>query len=126
MGNRTADISRFFVAGINYKKTDASIRGQFAISDEQYEKILSLAPAYHLNELFILSTCTRTEIYGVAEDAPQLIQLLCTQTIGNATNFTELAYIKSGLAAIDHLFQVSPRLCSHILGDCAIAGHIKQ
>src|SRR5258708_18943701 len=126
MGNRTADISRFFVAGINYKKTDASIRGQFAISDEQYEKILSLPPAYHLNELFILSTCNRTEIYGFAEDAPQLIQLLCTQTIGNSTNFTELAYIKNGLAAIDHLFQVSAGLDSQILGDYEIVGQIKQ
>ena len=84
MGNKTSDISGFFVTGINYKKTDAAIRGQFAISNEQYEKILTLAPSYHLNELFILSTCNRTEIYGFAEDASQLINLLCTQTTGNS------------------------------------------
>jgi glutamyl-tRNA reductase len=126
MGNKTADISRFFVAGINYKKTDASIRGQFAISNEQYEKILTLAPSYNLNELFILSTCNRTEIYGFAENASQLIQLLCTQTIGNSATFTELAYIKNGLAAIDHLFEVSAGLDSQILGDYEIVGQIKQ
>ena len=51
MGNRTTDISGFYVVGINYKKTDAAIRGQFAISNEQYEKILTLAPSYHLHEL---------------------------------------------------------------------------
>ena len=126
MGNKTSDISRFFVAGINYKKTDASIRGQFAVSNEQYEKILALASASHLNELFILSTCNRTEIYGFAEDASQLIQLLCTQTIGHSATFTELAYIKNGLAAIDHLFQVSAGLDSQILGDYEIVGQIKQ
>ena len=126
MGNKTADISGFFVAGINYKKTDASIRGQFAISNEQYEKILTLAPTYHLNEFFILSTCNRTEIYGFAENAAQLIQLLCTQTIGNAATFTELAYVKNGLTAVDHLFEVSAGLDSQILGDYEIVGQIKQ
>ena len=37
------NIENFFVAGINYKKSDASIRGQFAISNEQYERILEKA-----------------------------------------------------------------------------------
>ncbi len=126
MGNKMADISGFFVAGINYKKTDAAIRGQFAISNEQYEKILTLAPSYHLNELFILSTCNRTEIYGFAEDASQLINLLCTQTTGDPGTFTELAYIKNGLDAIEHLFQVAAGLDSQILGDYEIVGQIKQ
>lgn len=126
MVNKSADISRFFVAGINYKKTDAAIRGQFAISHEQYEKILTLAPSYHLNELFILSTCNRTEIYGFAEDAAQLIRLLCTQTAGDAETFTALAYIKNGRTAIDHLFEVSAGLDSQILGDYEIVGQIKQ
>lgn len=126
MVNKTADISGFFVAGINYKKTDAAIRGQFAISNEQYEKILMLAPARQLNELFILSTCNRTEIYGFADNAAQLIRLLCTQTTGDADTFTELAYIKCGAEAIDHLFQVSAGLDSQILGDYEIVGQIKQ
>jgi glutamyl-tRNA reductase len=126
MGNKTSDISGFFVAGINYKKTDAAIRGQFAISNEQYEKILTLAPSHHLNELFILSTCNRTEIYGFAEDASQLINLLCTQTTGYPGTFTELAYIKNGLDAIEHLFQVAAGLDSQILGDYEIVGQIKQ
>ncbi|MHA4807974.1 glutamyl-tRNA reductase [Flavitalea flava] len=126
MVNKASDISGFFIAGINYKKTDAAIRGQFAISTEQYEKLLTLAPSYHLNELFIVSTCNRTEIYGWAEHASQLIDLLCTQTTGNAETFTELAYIKNGPAAIEHLFQVAAGLDSQILGDYEIVGQLKQ
>jgi glutamyl-tRNA reductase len=126
MANKSTDLSKFFIAGINYKKTDAVIRGQFAISNEQYEKILTLAPALHLHELFILSTCNRTEIYGVAEDADQLIDLLCTQTAGDAATFRDIAYIKNGVAAMDHLFQVSAGLDSQILGDYEIVGQIKQ
>jgi glutamyl-tRNA reductase len=126
MVNKHSDISQFFIAGINYKKTDASIRGQFAIGDEQYGKILGLAPAYGLRELFILSTCNRTEIYGLAEDAGQLIDLLCTQTMGSRETFAGLAYCKNGLDAMEHLFHVASGLDSQILGDYEIVGQLKQ
>ncbi len=126
MLNKTPDIARFFIAGINYKKTDAAIRGQFAIGHDQYEKILSLAPAYGLSELFILSTCNRTEIYGFAEDASQLIALLCAQTAGTKETFSELSYCRKGQDAMEHLFQVAAGLDSQILGDYEIVGQLKQ
>jgi glutamyl-tRNA reductase len=126
MGTRTADISGFFVIGINYKKTDAAIRGQFAIGNEQYEKMLALAPSFHLNELFVLSTCNRTEIYGFADNAEQLAGLLCSQTTGDRSAFLALAYVKRGLKAMDHLFDVAAGLDSQILGDYEIVGQIKQ
>jgi glutamyl-tRNA reductase len=126
MPNKTPDSSRFFVAGINYKKTDAAIRGRFAVSHDQYEKILDAAPAYGLSQLFILSTCNRTEIYGFAEDASQLIELLCTQTTGPKETFSELAYCKNGPAAMEHLFEVAAGLDSQILGDYEIVGQLKQ
>ena len=69
MANRPTEISNFFIAGINYKKTEATIRGQFAINNDQHEAILLLATSFGINSLFVLSTCNRTEIYGVAENA---------------------------------------------------------
>lgn len=126
MVHKPTDISRFFIAGINYKKTDAAIRGQFAVSNEQYETILTLAPSYNIHELFILSTCNRTEICGFTDDASLLIDLLCTQTTGDRETFMELAYIRNGHAAIEHLFEVAAGLDSQILGDYEIIGQIKQ
>ncbi|MBS1935889.1 MAG: glutamyl-tRNA reductase, partial [Bacteroidetes bacterium] len=126
MGNKSIDISKFFIAGINYKKTDAAVRGQFAISNEQYLQILSLAPSYGVHELFILSTCNRTEIYGFAENVSQLIDLLCTQTKSSKELFINSAYIKNGISAIEHLFNVAAGLDSQILGDYEIVGQIKQ
>ena len=32
--------AHFFVAGINYKKSDASIRGRFAVTPDQYRAVL--------------------------------------------------------------------------------------
>lgn len=126
MGTRTSDISEFYVVGINYKKTDADIRGQFAISEEQYGHLLGLAPSHHLSELFILSTCNRTEIYGFADNARQLAALLCSATEGNYEAFLESAYIKRGVEAVEHLFLVGAGIDSQILGDYEIVGQIKQ
>lgn len=126
MGTRTSDISRLYVVGINYKKTDAAIRGQFAISNEQYSNLLALAPSHHLTELFILSTCNRTEIYGFADNARQLAGLLCSNTSGSCETFLGIAYVKRGAEAIEHLFLVGAGIDSQILGDYEIVGQLKQ
>ena len=126
MGTRTSDISEFYVVGINYKKTDAALRGQFAISEEQYAHLLTLAPSHHLSEFFILSTCNRTEIYGFADSARRLAELLCSATEGSYEAFFEMSYSKRGAEAIDHLFLVGAGIDSQILGDYEIVGQIKQ
>ena len=120
------NISNFFIAGINYKKTEASIRGLFAINTDQYKNILTLAPQKGIEQLFILSTCNRTEIYGLAESATELVELLCSETTGDRQTFEKLAYIKSGTDAIEHLFNVGGGLDSQILGDYEIVGQLKQ
>jgi len=119
------NISQFYIAGINYKKSDASVRGHFAINTDQYANILQKASQFGLNELFILSTCNRTEIYGFAANADELINLLCSETIGDASTFKNSAYIKKGLPAINHLFCVGAGLDSQILGDYEIVGQLK-
>ncbi len=128
MHNRQADMdfNHFFIAGINYKKTDASIRGQFAIHTDQHLSLLKKAKAAGLQEVFVLSTCNRTEIYGIAPQATDLIHLLCSETTGSQETFQRLCYIKQGLSAAEHLFSVAAGLDSQILGDYEIVGQLKQ
>jgi glutamyl-tRNA reductase len=126
-GTSITDINHFFIAGINYKKTDVSIRGKFAINPTQYNHLLEKAAADNkLKELFILSTCNRTEIYGLASQGEDLINLLCSATEGDIQTFKQLAYIKRGKEAIEHLFAVGAGLDSQILGDYEIIGQLKQ
>lgn len=120
------ELSNFFVAGINYKKTDTKIRGSFAIGPEQYERILNLALQFEVRDLFILSTCNRTEIYGITETAEQLVTLLCTETQGTVETFNELSYRKNGVDAVRHLFDVGAGLDSQILGDYEIVGQLRK
>lgn len=118
-------LNQFFVIGINYKKTDATIRGQFAVNADQYNSILQKAGAAGINEIFVLSTCNRTEVYALAPDAGILINLLCSETTGTADTFKELCYIKHGQHAVEHIFSVGAGLDSQILGDYEIVGQMK-
>ena len=124
--NQHIDIGTFFIAGINYRKTDADLRGQFAINITQYAQLIELAPQFGIHEFFVLSTCNRTEIYGFSEKASNLSQLLCSQTEGTLDTFSKMCYIKKGESAIRHLFNVAAGLDSQILGDYEIVGQIKM
>lgn len=120
------EVEHFHIVGINYKKTDTAIRGQFALSNEQYAHLLLKAVHGGLNNLFVLSTCNRTEIYGVASSAQILTDLLCSETVGDLMVFEPLAYHKKGVEAVEHFFNVASGLDSQILGDYEIVGQIKQ
>ncbi|HET6765937.1 MAG TPA: glutamyl-tRNA reductase [Chitinophagaceae bacterium] len=122
---RPADLSKFFIAGINYKKTDAETRGKYAITKDKYYNLLLLAQQHSVNEFFVLSTCNRTEIYGFAKDALTLCHLLCTQTEGSIDDFCDMAYIKNGTDALEHLLNVSAGLDSQIIGDYEIVSQLK-
>ena len=116
----------FFVVGISYKNTDAATRGQFSISYKQYESILELAPSHGVEEMLVLSTCNRTEIYGFAKEASSLMELLYSQASGDFELLVQMAYIKSGMQAISHLYEVGCGLDSQILGDYEIVSQLKQ
>lgn len=119
-------LSNFFITGVNYQKSDATVRSEFSINADQYEHLLLLAPSFGIESFFVLSTCNRTEIYGFASESEDLAELLASQTSGSLSDFTSLSYTKQGIEAIEHLFNVSAGLDSQILGDYEIVGQVKQ
>ncbi|MCW3467399.1 glutamyl-tRNA reductase [Chitinophaga nivalis] len=124
--SHSKEIANFHIVGINYKKTDAAIRGLYAINPAQYQQLLEHARTVQLDDLFVLSTCNRTEIYGFAAHPGQLMELLCRESNGDSTQLAALAYVKSGEEAIKHLYQVGTGLDSQILGDYEIIGQIRN
>ena len=119
------DLSTFFLVGISYKKADATVRGRYAVSRENYLELFNQAPSLQVNEFFVLSTCNRTEIYGFAENAETLARLCCSQSSATAESFLSTGYVKNGIEAVEHLFSVAAGLDSQILGDYEIVGQIK-
>lgn len=119
-------LTDFWVIGISYHKSDTASRGNFAIDENQYAAILKSASSFGVSELFVLSTCNRTEVFGFAKCPNDLITLLCSQTQGTVEEFYRSAYIKSGNEAVLHIYHVSAGLDSQILGDYEIIGQMKQ
>lgn len=119
-------LSSFFMVGISYEKADSAIRSLYAVNDKAYDSLIAKAKTQNIPEIFVLSTCNRTEVYGFAENADQFIVLLCEITKQDEKVFRELAYIYQDHAAIKHLYHVAAGLNSQILGDYEIISQVKN
>lgn len=115
----------FYAIGLSYQKADASIRGHFSVDEATQQGILEEAKKLGLPGLVVISTCNRTELYGYADSAMTLVNLLCNQTQGTLEEFLEVAYLHKNDDAIAHLFKVGTGLDSQILGDFEIIGQLK-
>eukprot|EP01030_Chromulinospumella_sphaerica_P034789 gene34789-biopygen24165 len=114
----------FRVVGINYKKSDSAVRGLFAVNQDQYAALLAAARNFGVSDLFVVSTCNRTELYGFSASADQMAALICSVTSGDVNVFSDICYAKEGREAIQHLYHVAAGLDSQILGDYEILGQI--
>ncbi|EAR02648.1 glutamyl-tRNA reductase [Maribacter sp. HTCC2170] len=116
----------FYTIGLNYKKADALIRGNFSLDEAAMKNLLTQAKAQDLDGLLVTSTCNRTELHGFAQHPFQLIKLLCDNTLGTIEQFQEVAYVYKNNDAISHLFRVGTGLDSQILGDFEIISQLRQ
>ncbi len=118
-------LTNFCVAGINYRKSDISIRGKFSLLPEQTILLLQQAVTKKFPSCMVLSTCNRTEIYGICDHPHELIEMLCMHTHGNMQEFIEHGYKFQGSPAVEHLLKVSAGLDSQIVGDFEILSQLK-
>jgi glutamyl-tRNA reductase len=120
------NIIRYYVVGLSYKNADLLTRGKFSLSKPQTSLLLQQAKSDGLNELMVISTCNRTELYGIVEDPQKLIDYLCKFSKGTLAQFREKGYVLSEQKAINHVFQVGCGLDSQIIGDFEIIGQLKK
>ncbi len=128
-GIKTSSLSsdgNFYAIGLNYKKADAEIRGHFSISEEAQANMLQQAKEEGIVSLSVISTCNRTELYGITQHPFQLIKLLCQHTNGTVEEFEKVAYIHKNKDAVNHLFKVGTGLDSQILGDFEIISQLRN
>ena len=118
-------LSDFCLAGINYRKSDVVVRGKFSLTTEQCELLLNQVVEKHIPGAFVLSTCNRTEIYGISSSPQELIELLCLHTQGRIKDFIEQGYTHQGLQAVEHLFKMAAGIDSQIIGDHEILSQLK-
>ncbi len=114
------------VIGISYKKASASVRGKFSLDMLNSKEVILEAKKSGIESIIINSTCNRVEIYAQSNDHKVLIKLLCKHSLGSESDFKSCGYVKSGDAAINHIFRVGTGLDSQILGDFEIIAQMRQ
>jgi glutamyl-tRNA reductase len=115
--------------GVDYRSAPAEVRE--ALAFEGPEGLEALARAFPGNELVVLSTCNRVEIYaaGEAQDVPGLTAM--TEFLAGFHGLPEEAFSKHLVGyhdegALGHLFRVAASLESLVLGEGQILGQVRE
>jgi glutamyl-tRNA reductase len=119
------------VIGINHKSAPLAVRERVNFAPEQMGDALADAlAAAQIDEIAILSTCNRTEIFAVDSDEHDGDSRLL-QWLGNYHHMTfdelrECTYVYRDQHALQHMMQVASGLDSMILGEPQILGQMKS
>jgi glutamyl-tRNA reductase len=116
--------------GLNHHTAPLDLRGRFAYALDQVEPTLrSLRTALsRQNEATLLSTCNRTEIYGVGSmsDLNETVEWLAHSGGVSPALLRSHAYTLEGDQAARHAFRVASGLDSMVLGEPQILGQMKD
>lgn len=118
-------MQEFIVVGVNYKKTDISMRNKFAFTIETLNATYRSARNQGKQGFFILSTCNRTEIYSASLDVEDIIQLFKAHTDLSYEEIKQHIFVKRDSQAFNHVFRVASGIDSQILGDYEIIGQMR-
>ncbi len=112
-----------WVLGLNHQTAPVSLRERVAFAgDALTEALAALRALPQVSEAALLSTCNRTELYAMAEDATPLVQWLATHGEG----LDGYLYRHRDAEAVRHLFRVATGLDSMVLGEPQILGQVKD
>ena len=121
--------------GISHKTAPVQIRALFAFTDDKKKELMTRVCAQEgITECVLLSTCNRTELYTVSEDAFSVRSVMTAMQktvlamagIGDARDVSEHLRFYQGTQAVRHLFYVAAGLDSMVLGEDQILGQVKE
>jgi len=118
---------KFFVVGLNHNTAPVELREQLAVnSSDLVGRARQVMRSEDLDEIVLLSTCNRVEIYATASDqrhpTSSLLQSLCVEPRDLWPN----TYVYENFEAARHLFRVAAGLDSMVLGETEITGQVKK
>ena len=115
---------KIYMAGMSHKVAEIAVREKFYIPMDVKTNALSNSP---FEELLILATCNRTEVY-VASDRDltdaELVQYVCKLAGQSYDDFAKFFYFKSGDEVAHHVMNVCAGLDSVAMGEDQILHQI--
>ena len=121
----------FKAVSLSFKKAPLAIRELLSLDEAACRRFLNtLHNELGLNDLLVLSTCNRTEVYYAAEDdrSREIIlalgHLKDRADIGQFLPYFDL--LPDADAAVRHLFEVAMGLEAQVVGDLQISNQVKM
>jgi glutamyl-tRNA reductase len=118
---------KLFVAGVSYKTAPVEVREKLSVSPSARACCgCRLKLGGGLDEVVVLSTCNRIEIYGTSPWVNGNVHRAFESLAGGRVDATPHLYIKEGAEAAQHLFSVVGGLDSMVIGETEITGQVKS
>jgi glutamyl-tRNA reductase len=119
------------VVGLSHKTAPVEIREKLSVPDDAKEKAIAQLRSYpHLEEVAILSTCNRLEVYVIAKETEngvrELTQFLAEWSQIPLADLRHHLFILLHQDAVMHLMRVSAGLDSLVLGEGQILSQVKH
>ncbi|MGI8576781.1 MAG: glutamyl-tRNA reductase [Nocardioidaceae bacterium] len=115
--------------GVNHHTCDVQLREHVAIPRQQLPTVLRLLHN-SLDEVVVLSTCNRTEVYAAVERADltpeRLAHLLASSRGLSPDMLASRTYQLADIDVAEHLFKVAAGVDSMILGEPQILGQVRS
>ncbi len=125
-----------FLIGINHRTADIATREKIWFSDDEIRTFLPVVRDKFFDECFMISTCNRTELYGVTNSESvgnsmeELSSLLTNEILTRKNASHDVGqkhfYHLKDIFAVNHLFKVATGLDSMVLGDVQILNQIRD
>ncbi|HET8923907.1 MAG TPA: glutamyl-tRNA reductase [Candidatus Acidoferrum sp.] len=120
------------LVGLNHRTAPVEVRERVSFTTEQAQRAADeLRTRGILEETLVLSTCNRSEVYGVPpesshESAPGLSSFLSEFHAVRLDVLNVSLYHHYDREAVRHLFRVSAGLDSMLLGEAEILGQVRE
>lgn len=125
-----ASEARLFLLGWNFREAEGAVRDRVAFNPEEVREGLSRIVEQGLaSETVIVSTCHRSEIYGLADRGKSgegLRQFLAQWRGLAVAEIASTGIWREGPDAARHLFRVAAGLDSMALGESEVLGQVRQ
>ena len=116
----------FFALGVNHQTASVELREQIAFNPEKLSALLAEQSQHpELNDLVVVSTCNRTEVYAMSEHPEQVLDWLAHVNGIEANQLSRHVYRYENAQAVSHLMRVASGLDSLMLGEPQILGQVK-
>ncbi len=117
----------FFALGVNHQTASVELREQIAFNPERLKDLLTeQSHCQNLNDMVVVSTCNRTEVYAMAENADMVLNWLAQTNGIDVKQLSNHVYRYENTDAVSHLMRVASGLDSLMLGEPQILGQVKS